>query len=47
MFLKGNTPMQIKDELGSVYGASSVTPMKFSAADCNRGRTNLGDDERL
>ena len=48
MFLKGNTPTQIKDELDSVYGdfAPSFTTVKFWAAKFKRGRNNLGDDER-
>src|SRR5436190_23148743 len=48
MFLKGNTPTQIKDELDSVYGdsAPSFTTVKFWAAKFKRGRKSLGDDER-
>ncbi|GFS65259.1 HTH_48 domain-containing protein [Trichonephila clavipes] len=48
MFLKGNTPTQIKDELHSVHGnsAPSFTTMKFWAAGFKRGRKSLGDDER-
>ena len=48
LFLKGNTPTQIKDELDAVYGdsAPSFTTVKFWAAEFKRGRTNLGDDER-
>ena len=48
LFLKGNTPTQIKDELDSVYrdSAPSFTTVKFWAAEFKRGRTSLGDDER-
>lgn len=48
LFLKGNTPTQIKDELDSVYGDSSpsFTTVKFWAAEFKRGRKSLGDDER-
>ena len=48
LFLKGNTPTQIKDELDSVYGDSalSFTAVKFWAAEFKRGRESLGDDER-
>ncbi|GFT72908.1 HTH_48 domain-containing protein [Trichonephila clavipes] len=48
LFLKGNTPTQIKDEFDSVYGdsASSFTTGKFWAAEFKRGRKSLGDDER-
>src|SRR5436190_21126688 len=48
LFLKGNTPTQIKDELDSVYGdsAPSFTTVKFWAAEFKRGRESLGDDER-
>ena len=48
LFLKGNTPTQIKDELDSVYGdsAPSFTTVKFWAAEFKRGRKSLGDDER-
>ena len=48
LFLKGNTPTQIKDELNSVYGdsAPSFTTVKFWAAEFKRGRKSLGDDER-
>ncbi|GFX83134.1 histone-lysine N-methyltransferase SETMAR [Trichonephila clavipes] len=47
LFLKGNTPTQIKDELDSVYGdsAPSFTTMKFWAAEFKRGRKSLGDNE--
>ena len=47
LFLKGNTPTQIKDELDSVYGdsAPSFTTVKFWAAEFKRGRKSLGDDE--
>ena len=46
LFLKGNTPTQIKDELDSVYGdsAPSFTTVKFWPADFKRGRKSLGDD---
>src|SRR5436190_18847496 len=43
LFLKGNTPTQIKDELDS---APSFTTVKFWAAEFKRGRKSLGDDER-
>lgn len=48
LFLKGNTPTQIKDELDSVYGdsAPSFTTVKFWAAEFKRGRKSLGDDDR-
>src|SRR5436190_1006684 len=38
----------IKDELDSVYGdsAPSFTTVKFGAAEFQRGRKSLGDDER-
>jgi hypothetical protein len=47
LFLKGNTPAQIKDDLDSVWGdsAPSFTTVKFWAAEFKRGRKNLGDDE--
>ncbi|GFY01593.1 HTH_48 domain-containing protein [Trichonephila clavipes] len=47
LFLKGNTPTQIKDELDSTYGdsAPSFTTVKFWVAEFKRGRKNLGDDE--
>ncbi|GFY15925.1 histone-lysine N-methyltransferase SETMAR [Trichonephila clavipes] len=47
LFLKGNTPTQIKDELDSVYGdsAPSFTTVKFWPAEFKRGRKSLGDDE--
>ncbi|GFW61262.1 HTH_48 domain-containing protein [Trichonephila clavipes] len=39
LFLKGNTPTQIKDELDSVYGDSaSFTTIKFWLAEIKRGR---------
>ena len=40
LFLKGNTPTQIKDKLDSAYGdsASSFTIVKFWAAEFKRGR---------
>lgn len=49
LFLKGNTPTKIKHELDAVYGdsAPSFTTVKFWAAEFKRGRTSLGDDERL
>ncbi|XP_076643528.1 histone-lysine N-methyltransferase SETMAR-like [Halictus rubicundus] len=49
LFLKGNTPTQIKEKLDAVYGnsAPSFTIVKFWAAEFKRGRTSLGDDERL
>ncbi|XP_020296620.1 putative uncharacterized protein FLJ37770 [Pseudomyrmex gracilis] len=48
LFLKGNTPTQIKNELDVVYGdsAPSFTTVKFWAAEFKRGRTSLVDDER-
>lgn len=48
LFLKGNTPTQIKDELDAVYGdfAPSFTTVKFWAAEFKRGRTSLVFDER-
>ena len=48
LFLKGNTPTQIKVELDTVYGdnAPSFTTVKFWAAEFKRGRKSLGDDER-
>ena len=48
LFLKGNTPTEIKEELDAVYGnsAPSFTTVKFWAAEFKRGRTSLGDDER-
>ncbi|CAK9796585.1 hypothetical protein ANTQUA_LOCUS798 [Anthophora quadrimaculata] len=47
LFLKGNTPTQIKEELDAVYGnsAASFTTVKFWAAEFKRGRTSLGGDE--
>ena len=49
LFLEGNTPTQVKDELDSVYRdcASSFTTVKFWAAEFKRGRKSLGDDECL
>ncbi|GFV45776.1 histone-lysine N-methyltransferase SETMAR [Trichonephila clavipes] len=49
LFLKGNTPTQIKDELDSVYedSAPSFTTVKFGAAEFKRGRKSFGDYERL
>ncbi|XP_049819598.1 uncharacterized protein LOC109601928 isoform X4 [Aethina tumida] len=48
LFLKGNTPSQIKDELDSVYGdsAPSFVTVKFWAAEFKRGRKSLRDGER-
>src|SRR5436190_5865398 len=48
LFLKGNMPTQIKDELNSVYrdSAPSFTTVKFWAAEFKRDRKSLGDDER-
>ncbi|GFV72493.1 HTH_48 domain-containing protein [Trichonephila clavipes] len=48
LFLKGNTPTHIKDELDSVYGdsASSFTTVKFWAAEFKRGHQSLREDER-
>ncbi|GFX20634.1 HTH_48 domain-containing protein [Trichonephila clavipes] len=47
LFLKGNMPTQIKDELDSVYGDSalSFTTVKFWANEFKRRRKSLGDDE--
>lgn len=47
LFLKGNTPSQIKDEFDSLYGdsAPSYTTVKFWAAEFKRGRKSLGDDD--
>src|SRR5436190_23170121 len=49
LFLKGNTPTQIKDELDSVYGDSalSFTTVKFWTAEFKRDRKSLGDNEHL
>ncbi|GBP11891.1 FAD-dependent oxidoreductase domain-containing protein 1 [Eumeta japonica] len=46
--MTGNTPMQIKNELDSVYrdSAQSYTTVKFWAAEFKRGCKSLGDDER-
>ena len=46
LFLKRNTPTQIKDELDSIYGDSAplFTAVKFWAAEFKPGRKNLGDD---
>ena len=48
VFLKGNTPTQIKVEWDTVYGdnAPSFTTVEFWAAEFKRGRKSLGDDER-
>ena len=48
LFLKGNTPTQIKDELDSVYedSAPSFTTVKFWAAEFKHARKSQGDDER-
>lgn len=48
LYLKGNTPTQIKEELDTVYGdsAPSFTTVKFWAAEFKRGRISLADDER-
>ncbi|GFW01902.1 histone-lysine N-methyltransferase SETMAR [Trichonephila clavipes] len=48
LFLKGNMPTQIKDELDSVYGdsAPSFTTVKFWAAEFKRGRKSLEVDKR-
>ncbi|GFV56546.1 mariner Mos1 transposase [Trichonephila clavipes] len=47
LFLKGDTPTQIKAELDSVYGdsAPSFTSVKFRVAEFKRGRKSSGDDE--
>ena len=44
LFLKGNTPMEIKDQLDSVYGdsAPSFTTVKFWAAEFKCDRKSLG-----
>ncbi|GFU86048.1 histone-lysine N-methyltransferase SETMAR [Trichonephila clavipes] len=49
LFLRGNTPTEIKDELDSVYGdsAPSFTTVKFWAAEFKLGRKSLEDNERL
>ncbi|GFW79331.1 HTH_48 domain-containing protein [Trichonephila clavipes] len=49
LFLKGNTPTQIKDELDSVFGDSSLsfTTVKVRGAEFKRGLKSLRDDERL
>ncbi|GFU83390.1 histone-lysine N-methyltransferase SETMAR [Trichonephila clavipes] len=48
LFLKVNTPTQIKDELDSVYGESAplFTTVILWAAEFKRGCKSLGDDER-
>ncbi|KAG7313617.1 hypothetical protein JYU34_000775 [Plutella xylostella] len=48
LFLKGNAPTQIKDELDSVYGDSSpsFTTVKFWAAELKRGCKSFRHDER-
>ncbi|GFU63855.1 HTH_48 domain-containing protein [Trichonephila clavipes] len=48
LFLKGNTPTQIKDELDSVYGDSepSFTIVKIWTAEFKCGRKSLGEVER-
>ena len=45
--MKGNIPIQIKEEMDAVHGgsAASFTMVKFEAAEFKRGHTNLGDDE--
>ncbi|GFW11503.1 HTH_48 domain-containing protein [Trichonephila clavipes] len=47
LFLKGNTPEKIKDELDSVCAdsAPSFTTVTFWAAEFNRGRKSLIDDD--
>ncbi|CAK1585575.1 unnamed protein product [Parnassius mnemosyne] len=49
LFLKGNTPTKIKDELDSVYGDSAplFSIVKFWLAEFKCGRESLVDDERL
>ena len=46
LFLKANMPMQIKDELDSVYGdsASSFTTAKFWAVEFKRGHKSLEEE---
>ncbi|GFV72568.1 histone-lysine N-methyltransferase SETMAR [Trichonephila clavipes] len=48
LFLKGNTPTQIKDKSDSVNGDSAplFTTVKIWAAEFQRGRKSLVDDER-
>lgn len=48
LFLKDNTPTQIKDELDYVYGdsAPSFTTVKFWTAEFKRGRRSMEDDQR-
>lgn len=48
LYLKGNTPTQIKAELDTVYGdsAPSFATVKRWAAELKRGRASLTDDER-
>ena len=47
LFLKGNSPKQIKEEMGAVYrdSAPSFTIVKFSAAEFKHGCTSLGNEE--
>ena len=48
LFLKGNAPTQIKDELDSVYGdsAPSFNTVTFWVTEFKRGRKRLGNNER-
>ncbi|XP_035220308.1 protein GVQW3-like [Stegodyphus dumicola] len=48
LFLNGNTPTQIKEEIYTVYGDSSPSfiSVKFWPAKFKRGRSILDDDER-
>ncbi|GFV49851.1 HTH_48 domain-containing protein [Trichonephila clavipes] len=48
LFLKGNAPTQIKDELDSKYVDStpSFTTLKLWAAEFKRGRKSLGGSGR-
>lgn len=48
LYLKKNTPTQIKTEMDSIYGKSapSFSTIKFWVAELKRGRTSLYDDER-
>ncbi|GFU15790.1 histone-lysine N-methyltransferase SETMAR [Trichonephila clavipes] len=48
LFLKDNTPTQIKDESNSVYGDSAplFSTVKFWATEFKRGHKSLGDDKR-
>ncbi|GFV52335.1 HTH_48 domain-containing protein [Trichonephila clavipes] len=43
LFLRGNTPTQIKDELD--FSAPSFTTLKIWGVEFKRGRKSLGDDK--